>query len=177
MTPIRVGLIRGINVGGQRRLPMADLRQLLEQAGAEWCKTLLQSGNFVMRGGPETAEEIELLIHAQFGFRPIVVLLSPETLDQIIGANPMPAEAEQDPAHLVVHVSPKPFSRELIESVRATNRGRERLELIEPALYVWCPDGIGTSSLPTAKGWNKLVSSATGRNWNTLLKIRELAQS
>ena len=91
-----VALLRGINVGGHQKIPMADLRQLLEQAGYRDVKTVLASGNVVF-GSDKTVKErdIEQLIHQHFGFDVPVQVIPYARLKKLIQAKPFKGQAQR----------------------------------------------------------------------------------
>jgi len=173
-----IALFRGINVGGRNTLPMEDLVALLESLGCDDVSTYIQSGNAVFRHGekqaPRLAAKISSAIRDSYRFRPDVLLLTPELLEQAVASNPFP-EAESEPSKLhlfflaAAAASPDTDS---IERLRAEN---ERI-VVNPSLaYLHAPDGIGRSRL--AAGLEKALGvTATGRNWRTVNKILEMAR-
>ncbi|HWD38429.1 MAG TPA: DUF1697 domain-containing protein [Fimbriimonas sp.] len=174
-----VALVRGINVGGNNLVKMADLRQFLVDIGLKDPATLLQSGNMVftcessctdLEGLLETESQKRLGLSASYMVRTV------EEWDKLIAANPFPEEAEKDPSHLVVVFSKKAPEAHVIEAVQAACVGPEVLRIAHGHLFVYYPEGIGESKLMKAPGWNKSGALGTGRNWNTVLKLAALAR-
>lgn len=172
-----IALFRGINVGGKNGLPMKDLEALLDGIGLQNVKTYIQSGNVVFQGQPADTEQlskrISAAIEASHGFAPWVRLLDTPTLDKAIRDNPYP-EAQIAPNTLYVNfladVPPCP-NLDALEKLRGPG---ERFELIRDLCYLHVPDGIGRSKL--AAGMERLLCvPMTSRNWNTVVKLGELA--
>ena len=171
-----IALLRGINVGGNVKLPMADLRKLVASVGGEDVQTYIQSGNVVFthtaRSAPKLTAELEAAIRHGTGFDIAVVLRTANELGDVIEHNPYDAT---DPTKVhVVFLSEAPLATALdkIDAARfapeeMTSRGRE--------LYLHLPDGMGRAKLPTQLGKLGPAVSATARNWRTVLKLHDLA--
>jgi uncharacterized protein (DUF1697 family) len=173
-----IGLLRGINVGGNKPVSMAALRELIEGLGFRGVKTLLQSGNVVFSGARQGADKLERQIEAagekQLGLEADFMIRTADEWAKIIDANPFKAMAESDPSHLVlICLKAKPDAAALAK-LRAAIKGREEIEVVGRELYVTYVDGIGTSKLTNAVIEKALGARGTGRNWNTVLKIRDL---
>ena len=171
-------LFRGINVGGNGKLPMKDLVAVLEGLGLQGVRTYIQSGNAVFRGEvmatAQLAVKIAAAIEKSHGFAPWVRLLEAPLLEQAIERNPYP-EAEAAPATLYVNflaaVPPKPD----LDGLEKRRAASERFLLAGDVLFLHAPDGIGRSKL--AAGMERLLGvPMTSRNWNTVLKLRDMAR-
>ena len=171
-----VALFRAVNVGG-RSLPMADLRAALEELGFAGVRTLLQSGNAVFTPpaapGRTLERRIEAALVERFGLRADVFVRSRADVDAIVAANPFPHEAAHDPARLVVMVLEAAPSEDEAGAVRSAVVGREQVRRGTRHLYLYYPDGQGTSKLTNAVIERRLGMRGTARNWNTVLKIRD----
>jgi uncharacterized protein (DUF1697 family) len=169
-----VALLRGINVGGNNRLPMADLRAMMSELGLSDVKTVLQSGNAVFRTSMDPAE-LELLLEAEtkkrFGFAPAYFVRTADEWASIVARNPFTEEGDRDPGHLLVICLRQPADPDQVIAVQQAVKGPERIHADGRQLYVVYPDGIGESKLATTRGWTKLGGVGTGRNWNTVLKL------
>lgn len=173
-----VALLRGINVGGHRRVAMADLRDLLAGQGHADVQTLLQSGNALFTSesvDPDgLASEIETAIAGRLGLKVAVLLRTGAELADVIAANPLP-EAIAEPAKLHVaflSAAPEPGRLETLEAARFAP---DTFVLGERALYVWYRDGAGRSKLTNDLIERRLGVTATSRNWNTITKLADLA--
>lgn len=164
-----IALFRGINVGGNNILPMADLREDLEALGLHQVRTYIQSGNVVFEAAgarEEIREWIERSVQERHGFRPAVLLLSGKDLRSIAAANPFP-EAEADPKTLHVQFLAEPATEADLEGMARWRSENERFHLTEDALYFHAPDGIGRSKL-AARMERLLGVAGTGRNFRTV---------
>ena len=171
--PCLVALLRAVNVGG-RSMPMAALRELLEELGASNPRTLLQSGNAVFTSRKAAAAlegALAKAITKRFGYEADVFVRTAPEWDAAIAANPFPEEAKADPAHLLLMPLAKAPSAAQLAALRAAIRGRERVELAGKHAYLVYPDGIGRSKLTIQVIEGKLGTRGTARNWNTAQKL------
>ena len=171
-------LLKGVNVGGNRKLPMAELKLFLEGLGLTDVKTLLASGNAVFSTRETDAAALESRIEkaavAQIGLTTDFLLRDAKDLDAIIAANPFPDAAKDHPNHLLVVFHRDSFPAGLTEQAMALNEGPERLHAIGRELYIDYPHDIGHSTLHKAMAKLKFPKVATARNWNTVGKLRAL---
>lgn len=162
-------LLRGINVGRNRRIGMADLRALLTERGYRDVATLLQSGNVVLTSDQPRAElraAVEAAIEERFGFAVDVLVRDRAELAAVHARNPFGDVAEDGSRYMVTFLS-EPFTP-VLDGVdprddRFAAHGRE--------LYVWCPHGLSDSPVMTALMKIKNGPTATVRNWNTVRKL------
>jgi len=172
-----VVLLRGINLGARNRVAMADLRELLEEEGFSDVRTLLQSGNVVLRSPEpqaEAREHIERALAKRFGFEIAVVTRSTAQLRTVVEADPL-GKATADPKkHMVAFLAEKPKAAALSRAADG-DFGDERWALEGKHLYLWLADGIQHSKLMQALSEKQLGVTATVRNWNTVMKVDEVA--
>jgi uncharacterized protein (DUF1697 family) len=182
-TPTRyAALLRGVNVGGNKKIAMADLRTLLIGLGHEDVSTLLQSGNAVFTAPAADARTlaatIERALATELGLTSKVLLRTHRELVAIIEANPFPSADEEPSKHLVQFLF-EPLTaadREKIKSFDAASYEPEEFRVGNGVLYFRFPDGMGRSTLAADFGKHvtkKLVM--TGRNWNTVRKLCDLS--
>ena len=168
-------LLRGINVGGNKKVPMADLRAMTEKLGFEEAKTLLQSGNLVFSAKSQPMAKLEQLMEAatktHIGVECSYVIRSADEWAKIIAANPFPKHAKADPSHFAVTFCREAPDPAALETLRLEARGEEDFKVVGRELFIWYPDGMGESRLALALSKNKLGTICTARNWNTVLKI------
>jgi uncharacterized protein (DUF1697 family) len=173
-----VALLRGINVGGNKLLAMAELRALWERLGFEDVSTLLQSGNVVFQSEGKTTEAMESLlevaIEKRFGHAVTCLVRNRAELKKVIARNPFPKEAEQDPGHLLIMFLKRDPKKSDVEALRSAIKGPEMLSAWGKQLYIVYPAGVGTSKLTNGLIERKLGMSGTARNWNTVRKLGEL---
>lgn len=171
-------LLKGVNVGGNRKLPMAELKAFIEGLGFTDVKTLLASGNVVFSASETDAARLEAAIEKAaaeaIGLTTDFLLRDAAELDAIIAANPFPDAARDHPNHLLVVFHREPFPAALAERVAEVHDGPERLRAVGRELYIDYPDDIGHSTLHRPMAKLKFPKLATARNWNTVGKLRAL---
>jgi uncharacterized protein (DUF1697 family) len=170
-------LLKGVNVGGNRKIPMADLRAFLEGLGYTDVKTLLASGNAVFDTEEQDSAKLESRLEqeakAKLGLDTGWLLRSHAELAAVVNANPFADAAKAHPHHLLVHFHRDPFPLSLLP---LTHDGPERLAAEGRELFVDYPEDVGHSKLPQAMNKAKFPKLATARNWNTVLKLVELTR-
>jgi uncharacterized protein (DUF1697 family) len=175
-----VALLRGINVGRNKRIAMADLRALMaSDLGYAGVRTHLQSGNAIIAAdaAPDAvARAIEKGIAQRFGFDVDVVVRTVDELADVVDANPL-ADVAGDPAkHVVVFLSAKPEAAAL-RGISAEEFAPERFVARGREIHVWCPGGIYDSRV--LKALNERAGAGTGtmRNWRTVTKLLDMARA
>jgi uncharacterized protein (DUF1697 family) len=172
-----VALLKGVNVGGHRTLRMADLVAFFEQLGFRGVKTLLASGNVVFEGTEEDPAALESMLEreasARLGLTTEFLVRSAEDLARIIEANPFPEVARDRPAQLLVAFGRSLVPQELSERIAAVYNGPERVAVAGRELYVDFVEGQGRSRLWPALADLGVSGAGTGRNWNTVIRIRQ----
>jgi uncharacterized protein (DUF1697 family) len=176
--PRYVALLRAVNLGSYQQVSMAALTQLLTELGFDEPRTLLQSGNIVFGAHRRSTAQLERTLATEMERRLAVatdffVRTAPEWRDVVAG-NPFLKEAELDPSHLVLTVLKDEPATELARNLQTAITGSERTHVQGRHAYIVYPDGIGRSRLTTALIEKRLGTRATGRNWNTVLKLEAL---
>jgi len=172
-----VALLRGINVGGTRRVPMAELRELAEGLGCADVATYIQSGNLVCTasgkaGALETRLEAALAQH--FGFEVATLVRDAKTWSALVAANPLAKLAAADPAHLLVGLAKAKLAKDVLAGLRERAQGAERVELAGEALWLHYAAGVARSKLTPALLDRCAGSTVTARNWRTVLELERL---
>ncbi|MGW0791147.1 DUF1697 domain-containing protein [Streptomyces sp. NPDC002911] len=181
MSTMYAALLRGINVSGHRRVPMADLRTLLKELGHEDVATHLQSGNAVFRSaaGDESdlAVGLERAFEERFGFPVDCLVRSGAYLAAVAEACPFPA-AELEGKQLHVTYFDQAVDAARLASLDADAFRPEEFRLGDRSLYLYAPDGLGRSKLAVALGRPAVTRGlvATSRNWNTVAKLVEMTR-
>jgi uncharacterized protein (DUF1697 family) len=173
----RIVLLRGINVGGHRRVPMADLRALLDGLGYEGVRTHLQSGNVILasRASPEQLRRaIERGIAAELGVEVEAFVRTRDELAAVIARDPLGDVADDPSRYLVNFLSAEPDPARVREAA-AVDVGPERFVVSGREIYAWHPDGVHASKLAKVLSEPRLGVTATARNWNTVTKLLALA--
>ncbi|WP_175409372.1 DUF1697 domain-containing protein [Streptomyces sp. TRM64462] len=176
-------LLRGINVGGAKKVPMAELRAVLTGLGHSDVRTYLQSGNavFTSASGADEgalAAELEAALQRHFGFPVDCLVRGGPYLRAVVDACPFPA-AELEPKQLHVTYLSEPVTEDRFASVDRAAFLPEEFRLGDRVLYLYLPDGMGRSKLADVLARPALFKgvTATSRNWNTVVKLAEMAQA
>lgn len=173
-----VSLFRGINVGGNRIVPMIELKSLHEALGLQDVVTYIQSGNVVFSSDEtnpaQLAKQIEESFAQKFGFHAQVMIRTSAQLEEIIVSNPFQNQPEKESKWVaVLFLATRPESS-AVEDLKKTYSGPEEIYLIGQELFVYYPNGVGRSKLTLPLIEKKLKTAGTGRNWNTVLRLREV---
>lgn len=176
----QIALLRGINVGAHRRVAMADLRALLSDAGYSDVKTLGQSGNVVLsakQANPERlGSELESQIAEGLEVQAQVVVRTCAELAAVVAYNPL-AEIVEDPKrYQVSFLSAKPNPK-VVKEIKDIDTTPEQWTAKGREIYAWHPSGIHNSPLAKLLSDKRLGVVVTARNWNTVMKLLDLAQS
>lgn len=181
MAAVHIALIRGINVGRNKRVAMADLRALLADLGYGDVRTLLQSGNAVFTApgtAAAVATAIENAMTEQLNVSARVLIRTPAQLTRAIEADPFGPRAGEGSKHFLGFVQDRP-ARATVQAVPALADGAEtapdEARFVDGHLYLWCPNGISKSTLWQVNWDKELGTAVTLRNWNTVTKLAELA--
>lgn len=179
MTTRYAVLLRGINVGGNRKVPMVDLRELLTGLGHDDVRTYLNSGNAVFSsataGEDKLAAAVEEAIANRFGFTVACLVRSGAYLRAVADNCPFQAAGLQGKQLHVTYFS-GPVGPERYAAIDQQAYLPEEFRLGDRALYLYAPDGLGRSKLAEALNRPAVNKGVTGtsRNWNTVLKLAEL---
>ena len=172
-----VALLRGINVGGNRKVPMAELRAAALELGLSEPHTFIQSGNlvFASRGKQDGLEgRLERVLAERFGFDVPVVVRDERAWRALVKANPWPALVAEDPAHVLVGLSKAPPRKQAAAELGERAQGKERVALAGGALWIHYAAGIARSKLTPALLDRCAGSTVTARNWRTLLELEAM---
>ncbi len=169
-----ISLLRGVNLGAHNRMKMEELRAVYESLGHRGVKTYVQSGNVVFQAKTASAAAIEQAIERKFGIRSPVILRTPEELRGVIARNPFPGV---EPARLLVWFLAADPGEEARRKVRAIPCAPEEVRVDGRELYIHYPNGMARPKLSMAAVEKALQVTGTGRNWNTVVKLLELAES
>lgn len=169
-------LLRGVNVGGRGRLPMAELREALEASGFEDVRTYIQSGNVVLRSPARSAarveDQVKEVVAASHGLELGVQALRASDLEEAEAGSPFRDEPEEKTVHFLF-LSAKPAAAG-VKALAELAADSETFEVAGRVLHLHAPDGLARSKL-AARAEAKLGVEATGRNLRTVRKLLELA--
>lgn len=175
---VYIALLRAINVGGTKKLLMADLRAMFEAAGCTDVRTYIQSGNVVFRAEPALAERIPALIEAEIattkGFQVPVVTRAAAELDAVVIGNPFLASGA-DSAQLHVGFLAEAPTTARIAELDPDRSPQDAFEVRGREVYLHFPNGTARSKLTVDYFDRTLGTTITIRNWRTIGKLREMA--
>ena len=174
-----ISLLRGINVGGNRKIKMDALRDLYVSLDLRDVQTHVQSGNVVFRTKERNlarlTKRIEDAIEQTFGFHSNVIVRTRAELSDVIVRNPFAKRRGIEPAKLLVTFLGAVPAAEALQKLRGIKADPEELYFDGRELYIYFPNGAGRSKLPWASVEKLLNVPGTARNWNSVVKILEIA--
>lgn len=183
--PTHLALLRGINVGGHHRLPMAQLRETVSGLGHTDVATYIQSGNVVFTAGAQRtpaghATTLREAIERGFGFAPVVVVRAAQEWADVVTADPYPADVEPKTVHLAAQQEPVTADqRAVLERLLREHQeagGPDHLRVIGTTTYLHTPLGMGHSRLAerVARVRGAGQDQATARNRASVHRLLEM---
>ena len=173
-----IALLRGINVGGHKKVPMAELRRVLEEAGFEDVKTYVQSGNVALsaseRSPAKVGRKVERTIEDAFGFDVAVVVRSRDEIAALVAEDPLGDVATNPTYRIVVFLAEK-LDPGRVADVDPAEFAPEAFALRDYEIVMWAPDGQRDSKLVKALTEKRTGVVGTARNWRTVEKLLDLA--
>jgi uncharacterized protein (DUF1697 family) len=173
-----IALLRGINVGGHNKVPMADLREALEAAGFEDVKTYVQSGNVALgaaeKSPAKVGRAVEKAIEDAFGFDVAVVVRSRAEIAKLVEDDPL-GDVATNPTYRVVVFLAEKLDRSRLDEVDPAAYAPEAFALRDYEIVMWAPDGQRDSKLVKALSEKRTGVVGTARNWRTVEKLLDLA--
>ncbi|HLV87063.1 MAG TPA: DUF1697 domain-containing protein [Candidatus Sulfotelmatobacter sp.] len=178
--PVLISMLRGVNVGPHNRIKMDALRALYESLKFKDVRTYVQSGNVIFRSNDkntdQSAKKIQSAIQQTFGINPDVVVRSPQQLRQTIEANPFGKRVQTDPGKVLVTFLESKPAADAAAGLRKLKACPEELHLQNRELFIYFPNGAGKSKLPWSSLAKLLNTTGTARNWNSVLRLLEIAE-
>ncbi|WP_460217775.1 DUF1697 domain-containing protein [Psychroserpens sp. MEBiC05023] len=168
-------LLRGINVGGHKKMPMAELRELLTNVGFNNVSTYIQSGNIILQS-LETKRFVEDKIHdvilSHFGFEVPVISRTRHELLLNFDNCPFSEEKKKNSYFLLLSDIPSAESLDLVKQITYDN---EEFQIVEDCLYLYSSVGYGNSKFNMNMFEKKLKIRATSRNYKTMVKLLDMS--
>jgi len=172
-----VALLRGINVGGKNKLPMADLVAIFEDAGCRDVESYIQSGNVVFRAtaslGKRIAPLVSGVIAERFGHQVPVMTRSGPELRQVVSRNPFLRRDAEPRALHVAFLAEKPTPAQ-VAALDPNRSPPDELSVLGREIYLLLPNGVARSKLSNKYLDSKLGTTSTLRNWKTVLRLSEM---
>lgn len=177
LVPSYAVLLRGVNLGGRRKVSMAELRALLNRLGFDDVRTHLQSGNAVF-GTVETppakiAARVEAAIAGEFGMPVRCVVRTRDEMHAVLDGHPLADVADNGSRMMALFLSAEPDPA-LAAAHDPVALDPERIRRGDRVVYQWCPDGV--LKAPDVAGFvtKRWKVTVTGRNWNTVARLAAL---
>lgn len=173
-----IALLRGINVSGQKKIRMVDLKAHLEELGWEGIHTYIQSGNIVFTSTEDNpshlAQKIRQKLLDKYGFEVPTLVLAPQELRHIVNHNPFTQEPGTMLDRLYVTFllsTPRADLARKLQDLKETN---EHFIQDDRIIFLYFPDGYGRSMMNNKTFEKILQVDATTRNWKTVNKLCEM---
>ncbi|WP_339755919.1 DUF1697 domain-containing protein [uncultured Winogradskyella sp.] len=172
-----IALLRGINVGGHKKIPMAELRELLTKSGLENVKTYIQSGNVIFKSNISYKQLLEDLIHNaikdKFGFTVPVLVRTRDDLEAIFDDCPFSEEKKVNSYFTMLSEIP---NKDLVDEASEKTYPNEEYVILKDCIYFFCSIGYGNAKFNLSFFERKLKINATSRNYKTMVKLLSLSQ-
>ena len=171
---VYVGLLRGVNVGGKSKLPMADLRRVAQGCGFEDVRTYVQSGNVVFRAGgaaSAVARKLRSAIATETSVDPAIAIRTAAQLAKVVDQCPFDDTANVHVTFLVEG------AKGAASNVDQDQFAPERYEVRGKEVYLYLPNGLGRSKLAAALSKGATAADGTTRNWRTVNAVLEMART
>jgi uncharacterized protein (DUF1697 family) len=172
-------LLRGINIGPRNRIVMPELREALVEAGFDDVQTYVQSGNVVLsssKSATDVAKACKAQISKRFGLDIDVLVRTRAQVARVVERNPLGEVATDPKRYQESFLSATPAAAVMRKLAEAAAE-KERVVLVGKEIYAWHPEGVGRSRLWTLLAGRGLGVTATARNWTTVTKLLELAET
>ena len=178
--PVFICMLRGVNVGGHNMIKMDALKALCVPLKFKDAQTYVQSGNLIFRteekDQAKIAKRLQDAIEKKFKFRPDVILRTAAEIRDVIKKNPFAKRNGIEPNRLLVTFLSGDPGKEAREKALAIDTSPEEMHLIGREAYIYFPNGQGRSKFPWPAIERALGTSWTGRNWNSVTKMLEMAE-
>ncbi len=175
----KIGILRGINVGGKRKILMADLRSMCEKLGLKDVKTYIQSGNLIFNSDKPNSElenDLEKAITKKYGFDVPVIVRTEKELENSINNNPF-FNKDADIKQLHLTFLKEIPSKENIEKTLTFNFEPDKFKIEDKDIFILCAGKYHESKLTNNFFEKQLKIGATTRNWKTVMKLTELSKN
>ncbi len=169
-------MLRGINVGGARPLKMERLKEIYRQLGLAGARSYLQSGNVVFSAKGRCGPEIERAIARECGLEVSVVVLSAGEMSAFVARNPFLGRPNLDPAFLHATFLASRVPKRGLDRERLPMGPGEEAVIVGKTVYLYCPNSYGKTKLNNAYFERTLASSATTRNWRTVVALERMGR-
>ena len=169
-----ISLLRGINVSGSKKIKMIELKALYEKLKFVDVQTYIQSGNVIFKSKKSESAIIKTIyngLQKEWGYDVTIVLKTLEDVKKVISNNPFLKEYGDDIKKLYVTFLEKLPAKELVDQLKDFKSNNDQFIIKGTTIYVFTPDGYGTTKINNGFFEKKLKVGATTRNWNSINKM------
>lgn len=175
--PDYIALLQGINIGSKKRIRMEDLRSLITALGGEDVRTYVNSGNAVFthrsKDIPALEREMETALRDHIGVDVPVIIRTGADMARVVAHKPFPDASDPKTLH-VLFLREKP-AMEDVNAVEEMETGADRIAIHGREVYAFLPNYTTGATVDLMKVGKALGVDATGRNWNTVTKLAQMA--
>jgi uncharacterized protein (DUF1697 family) len=172
-----VVLLRAVNLGSRNRIPMADLRRLLADAGCDSVETYIQSGNAVFTSRRSDRSRLAALLEREiqtaFDVSTVAILRTADEMTRIVERHPFGSDTTRSYVTFLAKEPSRAAARRLEERATAP----DEIRAAGSDLYLRLPAGIQGAQLSAAQLERELGVAGTNRNWKTVVRLAEMAQA
>ncbi len=175
----KIGILRGINVGGKRKILMTDLKSMCEKLGLKNVTTYIQSGNLIFSSDKPNSElenDLEKAITEKYGFDVPVIVRTEKELENSINNNPF-FDKENDIKQLHLTFLKEKPNKENLEKTLTFNYEPDKFKIYDKDVFIFCAGKYHESKLTNNFFEKRLKVGATTRNWKTVMKLSELSKN
>lgn len=177
--PTYLSILRGINVGAQKKILMADLKKLYDGLGFDSVTTYIQSGNvlFKTKKTPPAAlvKKIEAAIKTKYGFDVPVIIRETEEMENVCQSNPFLKRKDVQMERLHVTFLAAVPEAALTKDLEKFTAPKDEFVIAGKEVYLYTPGGYGETKLSNTFFEKKLKVTATTRNWKSVCTLAEMA--
>jgi uncharacterized protein (DUF1697 family) len=176
--PVYIALLRGINLGGHKKIKMEELRASLAALGFADVKTYIQSGNVVFKAAKVSdkalSKKIEATILSRFGHSVSVIIRTAEEIKQVIANNPFLEEPGVDQTKLHVMFLHEPPAQAAVKQLETLVLKPDQFRSLGKELYFYLPNGVAESAVMKKPIDRVLAIPTTMRNWRTVNTVQQM---
>ena len=178
--PVLISMLRAVNVGGHAKIKMEALRALYASLKFENPQSYLQSGNVIFKTSERNldavATRIQSAIEKKFHCSTDIILRTTDDFRAVVKKNPFAKRLNIEPSKLLVFFLSADPGNEARKNLLDQKFAPEELHAIGRELYIYFPNGMGKSRLPFPRIYKLLQTPGTGRNWNSVTNLLEIAE-
>lgn len=178
--PVIISMLRGINLGAHNRVKMDVLRELYNSLKLRDAQTYVQSGNVIFgtdeKNLEQLAKRIEKAVEREFGFQSDVILRTTAELRRVIARNPFAKRKGIEPSRLLVNFLGSEPGADACKALRSLKIDPEEIFIDGRELYIYYPNGMARPKLSWPTIDRILQTRGTGRNWNSVTNLLQLAE-